>query len=456
MQLKKDLLKVLNTKVINLLIVIITGFLIPAFISINEYALLQTFLLYVSYVGILHLGFIDGIFIKYGGKHEDQIDTKILKGEHHFFLAFQLITTFLFLLVGIIIEDFTLIAVSLVIIPLNIQTFFQFIYQALGDFKKYSKIILYSSYLLFIINLFFVFILKAKNHWIYILGNILIYYIIFLGLELHFFKKYKGIQAVIEKKKIVLNFKIGIFIMIGNLSFMFFYSADRWLVKYFLSVNDFSFYSFAISMMMVINVLIGSVTLTFYPYLARGFEEKTIKIIKKYLLIIGTLSSGAYFGFAGILYYFLPKYIPSLKIISILFAGYPVIIIINALYINLYKTRREEKKYLYTVLKMALICLGMNLVSVAIYKSSISIAVATTISFYVWYIYSSRHFSFLKITYKETIYLMIYALIFLISSNYLNLLYGTIFFCFGISLLIFSFYKNETSMLIRRLFRNNF
>ena len=78
MSLKKDIASVSSSNVINLLIGIITGFLVPAFLSLDQYAYLKTFTLYIGFVGILHFGFIDGLYIKYGGRKEKELDKGIL------------------------------------------------------------------------------------------------------------------------------------------------------------------------------------------------------------------------------------------------------------------------------------------------------------------------------------------------------------------------------------------
>ena len=91
MSLKKDLASVFSSNVINLIVIIITGFLVPAFLSLDQYAYLKTFTLYIGYVGVLHFGFIDGLYIKYGGKRENDLDKSILKGENYFLLIFHYI-----------------------------------------------------------------------------------------------------------------------------------------------------------------------------------------------------------------------------------------------------------------------------------------------------------------------------------------------------------------------------
>jgi O-antigen/teichoic acid export membrane protein len=346
-----------------------------------------------------------------------------------------------------------LIAFSICILPINMQTLFKFLYQALGEFDIYSKIMILTPILLLFVNLFNIFILKIDNFWPFVIGNILIYYVVFIGLEIYFLKKYKGISSTIDYTEIRRHFKIGSVIMIANLSSMFFYSIDRWFVKFALSIEDFAFYSFAISMMAVINVLINSVTMTLYPYLARNQDKSIINKIKKYFLIIGTLSSGGYFIFVFIVNNFLQKYIPSLNVISILFAGYPAIIVINALYINLYKAQKREKKYAFAVLKMLFVTVLLNFAAIIIYKNNFSIAIATTISFYIWYLYSSKDFSDLKIDIKEKIYLIIFFITFLITSNYLNWWNGLLVYYIIIILINYLFYKDETKVLIKDLLK---
>ncbi len=453
MQLKRDLLRVFSSNFINLIVGIITGFIVPAFLSLDQYAYLKTFTLYVGYVGILHFGFIDGIHIKYGGKHEEEIKKKELKGEHKFLIIFQFVITLITGILGLIINDMILIAFSFSILPINMQTYFKFLYQALGQFNIYSRIVVLTPFLVLIVNLFNILILKINNFWPFVLGYIIVYYLVFMGLEIYFLNKFKNYSSQTNYTEVKEHFKIGSIIMLANLSTMFFYSIDRWFVKFTLSVEDFAFYSFSISMMTVINVLVNSVTMTLYPYLARNRDNKFLNELKKYFLIIGTLSSGGYFAFVFVINNFLPKYTPSLDVISILFAGYPAIIVINALYINLYKVQKREKKYATAVLKMLLVTVLLNFFAITIHKSNYSIAIATTVSFYIWYLYSTKDFPDFKIDTREIIYLLVFLMAFLITNSYLKWWSG-LFFYFSIIIFIsYLLFKNESKNLIKHLLK---
>jgi O-antigen/teichoic acid export membrane protein len=455
MQFKKDLFKVFSSNFLNLIIGVVTSFLVPAFLSLDQYAFFKTFTLYISYVGILHLGFIDGAYIKYGGKLEDELDKNRLLGEHKFLVIFQSTVTILSVVIGLLLNDVILIAFSIAILPINVQTLFKFLYQALGEFNVYSKILLLTPTLLLLINISIIFILKVNNFWPFIIGNIITYYIVFIGLEIYFLRKFNGVSPIIDYKEIWNNFKVGSFIMVGNLSSMFFYAADRWFVKFTLSITDFALYSFAISMLTVINILISSVTMTFYPYLARGQDEKKLKLIKKYLLIIGVLSSGGYFAFEFVVGTFLEKYMPSLEIIMILFAGFPAIIIINALYINLYKARKQQKKYVFAVLIMCVVSVVLNFGAILLAKGNISIALATTVSFYIWYLFSMKDFPSLKPNSKEILFLGVFFVTYYTCTFYLSWLIGFMVYFTVILLLIYLLYKKEVIMLVKDTLKKN-
>lgn len=53
---------------------IVGSFIFHKILSIEGYALYHTFTLYVSYIGILHLGFPSGMAIKYAGKNYETLD----------------------------------------------------------------------------------------------------------------------------------------------------------------------------------------------------------------------------------------------------------------------------------------------------------------------------------------------------------------------------------------------
>lgn len=55
----------------NLISLLISAFMVmfvPKLLSVNDYGLWQLFLFYYSYLGFLHFGWEDGIYLRYAGK----------------------------------------------------------------------------------------------------------------------------------------------------------------------------------------------------------------------------------------------------------------------------------------------------------------------------------------------------------------------------------------------------
>ncbi|MDT0161600.1 hypothetical protein [Bacillus sp. AG4(2022)] len=448
MHLRKDIKKVFSSNIITLSIAVISGFIIPAFLSLEDYANLKTFSLYLSFVGLLHFGFVDGIFVKYGGSIEKEIDRALIKGEHRFFIIFQMIISAIVVIISIAIQDPILLAISFAIIPFNFLSFYNLFYQALGEFTKYSKTIVISPIILFILNIVLIFIIETSNYWYFIVANIFSYFIVFIYFEFKFYVEYKDVKSTVKMVDIKSHFKIGSIILVGNSIALLLYSADRWMVKFALDLESFAYYSFAISMMTLINVFIKSITSIFYPYLSRNEDNLLPNKLKNYFLIIGSFFSITYFGFAVIVTYFMPKYYPALSIIAILFMGFPAIITIKALYVNLYKIQKKQMLYLKTTLGILVISLFLNVLAIVLFKSNFAIAIATTLSFFIWYFYSSRHFESITIQKREVYFISVFITLFIINTQLIELWLGMFSFISSLMASVYFFYKNDFRELI--------
>lgn len=452
MDLKKNLLRVFSANLLTLITGLVVGFLVPNILSIENFANVKTYTFYVSYIGFLHFGFIDGMFIKYGGKDRGKLSKDELKAEHNFFIVMQLLITLIFLSIALIKKDFVIFLMALSIIPINTFTFHKFLYQATGEFKKYANISYLYTIVELALTLSLVFFFKSDRYVLYCLTSFTANLLVFLILEYKFHCEFKEIKSKYDKF-LWNNIKVGIFILAGNLAVILFYAIDRWFVKIFFTTYDFAYYSFAVSMLNIINTLVSGVAVTFYNHLSKGEKEDEVKSLKNYFLIIGVFSTGAYFVLSGIVNLFLPKYLPSLNIIGISFLCYPYMIVINALYVNLYKVRKAEKKYLKVVLTMLTLAFVLNLIGAILFKNTLAIAMATTISFVIWYFYSIKDFKYLKPEIKEVFYLTIAFVVFLLVQNNLNWFLGGVSYGLVVVITTVIFYKKEVEEIKNQVLR---
>lgn len=59
---------VLCSNMINMLVSVAIGFILPKYLTLESYGYYKLFQFYINYAGLLHLGYADGIFLRYGGK----------------------------------------------------------------------------------------------------------------------------------------------------------------------------------------------------------------------------------------------------------------------------------------------------------------------------------------------------------------------------------------------------
>ena len=442
MSLKNNILRIFSANFLTMISGIIIGFVVPAILSIESYSYVKTYMFYLSYIGFLHFGFIDGMYIKYGGKEINEIEKSELKSEHKVFTIMQLIVTIIFIITGILNSNIIMILMGLSIIPINTVSFHKMFYQATGQFKEYAKASYVYTSIYLGLNILLALVFRNQNYIYYCIASLFSNIIVYILLEIKFYKNTNGIK-VKYNWEVFNNIKVGFFVLLGNLSVLLFYAIDRWFIKIFLGIEDFAYYSFAVSMLNIINLLINAIAITFYNYLSKGEDEDKIKKMKNYFLILGGFAGLGYFVLASIVSIFLTKYIQALNIISISFSAYPYMIVINALYVNLYKARKNEKKYLKVVACMLIISVIYNTIAILSWKSSEAIAIATTLSFITWYMYSMKDFKYLKSSLKEGIYLSCLLCAFLIFSNCFNWLIGGIGYLIIIIIMNAVFYKKE-------------
>lgn len=417
MKIIKDIIRIFSANFIQLVTSLIIGFVVPVILSINDYADLKTYTFYLSYVGILQLGFHDGIYIKYGGKNEEMIDLSILKAEHNVYIIFQSIISLLLFSFALFNKDIIFLLLAISILPTNLMNFYRNYYQAVGLFKLFSKMLYANSIIYLILNIFLAIIMKYQHFELYccttIVANV---FVCFLS-EYMFHKKTRKILPNYDLKVLWNNIKVGFFVMLGSFSVIIFYALDRWFVKWFLTTNDFAYYSFAVSLLNIINTLISAVAVIFYNFLSKGVNYTLLKKIQSFLLMLGYAAASSFFILSAIIKMILPQYIPSLDITAITFIGIPLMVVINTIYINLYKASKKERRYFKIVIFMVIISFIYNLFAIYIHKSNEGIAIATVLSLITWLLYSNHDYKYLKLQIKEIVYIFILTISFISISH---------------------------------------
>lgn len=442
MSLKKGAMYVFIANVINLIISLFTGFVLPKYLSIETYSSIKLFQLYITYIGILHLGFTDGMYLKYGGKTIDEIDKKEVLAEFKTFKIFQLIVSILAIVVSIIIKNEILLFCSLVILPLNIAGYIKNLYQAIGQFKKYSRFTNLNTILIFVINVILLLIIKSDNSNTYIIAYIVAYIFYWIIIEHENRKLFEKMPVKADKKYLVEDIKSGFFLTISYFANVIFTSIDRIFVQNWLGSIKFAFYSFAVSIENLMNVFVTPISTVMYNYFCNNRSQDDVIRIKKVILLFSTVIIVVVFPAKFIIDIWLTKYSEALNVLFILFAAQYISIVIRCVHINLYKAERKQNRYFKIMASVVVLSVVLNIVLYQIYNSMEMIAIATLITNIIWFIIGEIDFKQYKMKLREYIYIFIVMGVFLFCSQITNAIIGCAIYIVFALLFMFIFMNN--------------
>ncbi|WP_299996089.1 oligosaccharide flippase family protein [uncultured Clostridium sp.] len=456
----KDLWYIFSANFLNFLMGIVTGFLVPKFLGIDDYAYVKIFTFYITYVGISHLGLIDGIYIKYGSFEYDELPREKIRGYAKVLLVMQIIeaiglSVIVSGLVGnqnrIIIFIFTFL--NMIII--NMTTLWTYINQITKRFKIFSINTILSK-VLYLIGLVILILLNSFGYIIYMVLQTIIN-IIILGIylyndrELIFGKSISFKEAIQDSISLI---KVGFFVLIGNFMSLLILGIDRLFIDRLFSLKDFAIYSFAYTLISLFYILLNSITTVIYPYLTRARKEsykEVYETIRISITLIMSVTLCAYFAIKIIVIKFLPQYGESFSILmylvpTVIYSGQ-----INILISNFYKVLNKTKEYTVNNIVALILAFVTNLIAYIIFKDMKAIAVSTLISFILWVLYSDLYFKkILKVkVFRAYIMEAVILIVFILCAKFLGWFIGAVVYLVSIIIFICIFSRKDIHNIVK-------
>ncbi|RPA57781.1 polysaccharide biosynthesis protein [Aerococcus agrisoli] len=420
----KNILNVALSNIVGFGTSFIVGFILPGILTVAQYGSYRQYTLYLSFTYLFHLGFADGIYIKYGGEDINSLDKNVLRNEHNFANVFQFMMFIGMFLISLITKDPVLILFSVVTFFSNVTTYQSNFLQAVGQFNTFTIASMFRSISYILLLLAGIFIFKSEDYIFYIILNVISYILMYLYYEYIFIGKLGFNPSFTVKDKLSI-FRVGFLILLANMSLTFVGNIGSWIANWGFSIENFAQYSFQNSVLNVIILIVNAVALVFYNLISKTDNPKVANVIKQLTLLLGIFGGLAFFVFKWIIEFFLPAYTPSIELLSITFVSIPYIMISKIVISNLYKAKRSEKKYIRDSILYALAAFAFVYVVFLVTQSLSGIAWATTLCYFLWYMYvSRREFTNLKSDASEWMLIISHVLVFYLTANFLNIYMG--------------------------------
>ena len=387
------------SNVIKLISSILIGFVIPNMLGLTNYGYYKVFVLYLTYVGLFHFGFIDGIYLKYGGNDYESLDKKSFRTYFKFLLLIELGVSLIGLLFTVFFiegqRQLIFIFLFLNLIAVNLTSYYQFISQITSRFKEYSTRIVLLSFTNILIVAFLYF-MKISDYRIYITlivstNYILLLWYLYTYRDITFGKSGKIGEI---KHEIVFFFKTGIPLLLANLASTLVITVDKQIVEILFPVEVFGVYSFAYSMLSMITVVVSAVSIVLYPTLKRTNLEnipKNYYNLNRIIILVVLFGLMGYFPLLWFVPRFLPDYVGALVIFRVALPGLVLISSISAVKHNFFKiTNKNFAFFLIGLIAVSTNAL-LNIVAYSIYGTTVSIAISSIFGISLWYIITESY-----------------------------------------------------------------
>lgn len=348
----KNIFYSFSANLISLLISLFMVMIVPKYLSMEDYGLWQLFLFYFSYLGFLHFGWEDGIYLRYAGKNYNELDSKIFSGQFYSIVILQIALAVLISGMGqIFVVDpikRTALLCSVWLAPfVNFNNLCNFIMQITNRIKDYAKLLLTEQLVFFFGVVIFLLILHRNEfHYMYYAKLFSVTSITIAGGYLcrNLLKPsfYTLKHSLTEAKE---NLLVGSKLMFANIASMLIIGIIRYGISLGWDVSTFGKISLTLGISNFLMVFINSISVVFFPIVKRMDENRkanTYIVIRNMLDVILFAALIGYYPLKCILAWWLPKYADSLIYMTVLF---PVCVFESkvSLLINTYlKSMRKE------------------------------------------------------------------------------------------------------------------
>lgn len=436
----------LLAQAISLIVSFILGFVVPKFIDEYQYAYWHTFLLYVSYVGVLHFGLLDGIVLRYSQYDYDKLDKKRIRSLFVFLLGINSVAWVIVVVFGVINGGFTqtiAILVAFGILTKNIFTYNSFLFQTTNRINKYAFVVVLQRLVYGGIVVLLVVFNQQDFIW-YCIADLAgdcagITFSLFSNRELHFGNLLSFKETLHEA---CLNISSGILLMFSNWSAMLSGSIAKMVIEWKWGALIFGKVSFAFNVSNVVLLFVTAISVVLFPSLKRMKQEtlpKFYKTFRNMVMPVLLWSLLLYYPECWILEKWLPKYSDSLIYLGILSPMVVYASLVSLLTNNYFKAYRQERLLLLINAFMVILATIVYYVSAYWFENFTLMLLAVVVTLILRSIVSEIFvMKIIQIELKKDFLIeLIMTCAFLFSTQFFNRAGG--FFFYLVLLLVYSF-----------------
>ncbi|WP_303863966.1 hypothetical protein [Alkalibaculum bacchi] len=436
----KNMSYTISSNLISLIVSTLVILIVPKLIGVKEYGYWQLYLFYSSYVGFLHFGWNDGIYLRYGGFEYNKLDKKLFFSQFISLLSSQIVIgIFIWIITMFFVNEmnraFILKMTVMTMVIENLRIMLLYILQITNRIKEYARVTI-SDRIVYILLIITFLIVGVRDYKFMIIADLVgkltsLVYSMILCKEIVFNRVSNFYFNVTET---ITNISSGIKLMFANIASTLIIGIVKFGVERTWDVSTFGRVSLTLSISNMMMIFINAVGIILFPILRRTSREKLssiYSIMRDFLMVLSLGALTLYYPLKTIMVAWLPQYAESLLYMALVF---PMFIYEGkmAFLINTYlKTLRREKVMLQINVITMLCSLFMTYIVTQIFNN-LNIAILNIVILLAFRsvlaeLYLSKE---LNLNVKKDVFLeLLLTLIFILSGWFINswftvLIYG--------------------------------
>lgn len=452
----KDSFWTIGAQGVSLLTSVIVSFVLPKFISVEEFGYWQYFLLWASYVGVMHFGYGDGIYLKLGGKYWNTLKKEKLSQQILLVTLSQI-----FIATIIIIAAYTfcnqekyLIIFLWTALYLVIENTYKIITMAMmatDQIPFVSKTVIIDKLLMSALVVLLM-IIHIKDACYVMLAYTAAHLVACLMI-LYKSKLFTNVPAVNKEclNEVLLTCKVGITLMLANFVSILIMGLCRIAVERYWNIETFSKLSFSITIASFLLVFISQIGYVLFPILKRMTKESQSILFEKIDFVMTLLPIVLYILFFAMYFFvkfWLPKYDDSLRFLAFTAPCICYETRVVLLYNTYFKNMGKIKQLLYINIICVVCSIVLYALAISLYDidmMALSILIAEMVKIYIMQKYLYKEYT-LKIespSIVELVNTIGFVICFYYFGIYIALIWYIIIMC-----IIISAFKNKTLSII--------
>ncbi|MBF0777812.1 hypothetical protein [Streptococcus cuniculi] len=366
------------SNLLSMLVSTLVILVLPKLIGVESYGYWQLYLFYVSYVGFFHLGWIDGIYLKYGGAHFEELDKEKFYSQFVMYTLFQAIIALLIVAYGSVwVEDsdkqFIFEQLGITLLLTNLRFFVIYILQTTNRIKQSSAITILDRFLYALLLIGFILVDRTDYRMMIYVDVLARLLSLVYGLYLCRSVLLKNISYFkLDFFEMIDNIKVGSNLMLSNVASLLIIGLVRIGIERQWDIATFGKVSLTLSISNLMMIFINAVGIVIFPMLKRLERSKLPLLYISLRNVLMPLMLGIlllYYPLKLVLVNWLPHYLESIKYMVLIF---PMAIYEGkmSLLINTYlKALRLEKYILKVNIQTVCLSLGLTLLTTLVFQN---------------------------------------------------------------------------------------